>query len=379
MKPVILILGGGTGGLMTAHFLRKKLGSHCRIIVFEKEEKNVFAPSLLWLMVGKRKTKDVYRSTKQVVRKGIELVLGNIEKVNPENKSVQVNGKAYKGDYLIVSLGAAQQEVPALSKKGFDFFSLEGAAGFYDALQHFHGGKIAVLISSLPFKCPAAPYEAAMLIESAIRKRGLRDKTEIAVYSPETMPMPVAGKVLADAVKQMLENKGIKYFPEHQYTRADYPLLSFSNGNSFSYDLLAYTPKHICPDVIAEGPLTGKSGWIETNRETLETNFSNVYAIGDITFIPLELGKPLPKAGVFAHYQAEVVANNIAERINGGSKMKTFDGSGQCFLEMGDGKAGYAGGNFYGSPLPLVKMKKPGYWWHLTKVMFEKYWFFKYF
>ncbi|MEK7198501.1 MAG: NAD(P)/FAD-dependent oxidoreductase, partial [Bacteroidota bacterium] len=147
----------------------------------------------------------------------------------------------------------------------------------------------------------------------------------------------------------------------------------------FSFDLLAYTPKHICPDVIAEGPLTGKSGWIETDRNTLETNFSNVYAIGDITFIPLELGKPLPKAGVFAHYQAEVVANNIAEKINGGSKMKTFDGSGQCFLEMGDGKAGYAGGNFYGSPLPLVKMKKPGYWWHLTKVMVEKYWFFKYF
>lgn len=379
MKPVILILGGGTGGLMTAHFLRKKLGSHCRIIVFEKEEKSVFAPSLLWLMVGKRKTKDVYRSTKQVVKKGIELVLGNIEKVNPENKSVQVNGKAYKGDYLIVSLGAAQQDVPALSEKGFDFFSLEGAAHFYDALQDFKGGKIAVLISSLPFKCPAAPYEAAMLIETAIRKKGIRDTTEIAIYTPEIMPMPVAGKALAGAVKQMLESKGIKYFPEHQFTQADSGSLTFSNGNSFSFDLLAYTPKHICPDVIAEGPLTGKSGWIETDRNTLETNFSNVYAIGDITFIPLELGKPLPKAGVFAHYQAEVVANNIAEKINGGSKMKTFDGSGQCFLEMGDGKAGYAGGNFYGSPLPLVKMKKPGYWWHLTKVMVEKYWFFKYF
>ncbi len=379
MKPVILILGGGTGGLMTAHFLRKKLGSHCRIIVFEKEEKSVFAPSLLWLMVGKRKTKDVYRSTKQVVKKGIELVLGNIEKVNPENKSVQVNGKAYKGDYLIVSLGAAQQDVPALSEKGFDFFSLEGAAHFYDALQDFKGGKIAVLISSLPFKCPAAPYEAAMLIETAIRKKGIRDTTEIAIYTPEIMPMPVAGKALAGAVKQMLESKDIKYFPEHQFTQADSGSLTFSNGNSFSFDLLAYTPKHICPDVIAEGPLTGKSGWIETNRNTLETNFSNVYAIGDITFIPLELGKPLPKAGVFAHYQAEVVANNIAEKINGGSKMKTFDGSGQCFLEMGDGKAGYAGGNFYGSPLPLVKMKKPGYWWHLTKVMVEKYWFFKYF
>jgi sulfide:quinone oxidoreductase len=379
MKPVILILGGGTGGLMAAHFLQKKLGSNCRIIVFEKEEKNVFAPSLLWLMVGKRKAEDVYRSTKQVAKKGIELVLGNIEKIDPENRSVQVNGTAYKGDYLIISLGAAQQAVPTLPGKGFDFFSLDGASRFYDALHQFKGGKIAVLISSLPFKCPAAPYEAAMLIESFVRKKGIRDKTEIAIYTPETMPMSVAGKALAGAVKQMLEMKGIKYFPEHQFTQADSNSLNFSNGNSFSFDLLAYTPKHICPDVIANTTLTGKSGWIETNRSSLETNFSNVYAIGDITFIPLELGKPLPKAGVFAHYQAEVVANNIAEKIKGGSNMKSFDGSGQCFLEMGNGKAGYAGGNFYGSPLPLVKMKKPGYWWHLTKVMVEKYWFFKYF
>ncbi len=379
MKQVILILGGGTGGLITAHLLRKKLDSNCRIIVFEKEQENVFAPSLLWLMVGKRKVKDVFRSTKQIAKKGIELVLGNIEKINPEIKSVQVNGKEYKGDYLIISLGAAQQAVPALSENGFDFFTLDGASRFYNALQHFKGGKIAVLISSLPYKCPAAPYEAAMLIESAVRKNGIRDKTEIAVYSPETMPMPVAGKALADAVKNMLETKGIKYFPEHQFSQADSNSLTFSNGNSFSFDLLAYTPKHVCPDVIANSPLTGKSGWIETDRNTLETSFSNVYAIGDITLIPLELGKPLPKAGVFAHYQAEVVANNMAEKIKGGVKMKTFDGSGQCFLEMGDGKAGYAGGNFYGSPLPLVKMKKPGYWWHLMKVIFEKYWFFKYF
>jgi sulfide:quinone oxidoreductase len=379
MKPVVLILGGGTGGLMTAHFLHKKLGSNCRIIVFEKEEKNVFAPSLLWLMVGKRKTEDVYRSTKRVAKKGIELVLGNIEKINSESKSIQINGKEYKGDYLIISLGAAHLDIPALTGKGFDFFSLEGATHFYDALQDFKSGKIAVLISSLPFKCPAAPYEAAMLIETAVRKKGILDKTEIAIYTPETMPMQVAGKGLADAVKQMLESKGIKYFPEHQFTEADSKTLTFTNGNSYSFDLLAYTPKHSCPDVIANSALTGKSGWIETDRNTLETNFSNVYAIGDITFIPLELGKPLPKAGVFAHYQAEVVANNIAEKIKGGTNMKSFDGSGQCFLELGDGKAGYAGGNFYGSPLPLVKMKKPGYWWHWTKVWFEKYWFYKYF
>jgi len=382
MSKTILILGAGTGGLVTAKELSKKISKFSepvKIILFEKEEKNVFAPSLLWLMVGKRKVKDIFRPTRQAAKKGIELVLGNIEKVNPDNKTVQVNGKEYKGDYIVVSLGAAQQEVPTLVEKGFDFFTLSGAAGFYDALRSFKGGKIAVLISSLPFKCPAAPYEAAMLIETAVRNKGIWDKTEIAVYTPETMPMPVAGNNPADAVKQMLENKGIKYFPEHQFTKADPNLLNFSNGNSYPFDLLAYTPKHVCPEVISNSLLPGKSGWIETDRNTLETTVPNVYAIGDITLIPLELGKPLPKAGVFAHYQAEVVANNIAEKIKGGSNMKAFDGSGQCFLEMGDGKAGYAGGDFYASPLPNVKMKTPGYWWHWVKVAFEKLWFFKYF
>lgn len=382
MSTTILVFGGGTGGLMTAHFLRKKLDSNCRIIIFEKEEKNVFAPSLLWLMVGKRKAKDVYRSTKQIAKKGIELVLGDIEMVDPESKSVLVNGKEYIGDYLVVSMGAAQQAIPSLSEKGFDFFSLDGAANFYDALQQFKGGKIAVLISSLPFKCPAAPYEAAMLIESYICKKGIREKTEISLYTPEALPMPVAGKDLGHAVMMMLEQKGIKYFPQHQLSVAAENTLTFiSTGGSriAEYDLLAYTPGHQCPSVIKATPLVGKSGWIEVNRSTMETSFPDVYAIGDITLILLESGKPLPKAGVFAHYQAKIVANNIAEKIKGGSNMKTFNGLGQCFIEMGDGKAGYAGGNFYGSPLPLVKMKKPGYWWHLTKIMFEKYWFFKYF
>ena len=296
------------------------MGSNCRIIVFEKEEKNIFAPSLLWLMVGKRKTKDVYRSTKQVTRKGIELVLGNIEKVDPENKSVQVNGAAYKGDYLIISLGAAQQAIPSLSENGFDFFSLDGASGFYDALQQFKGGKMPCLFLHFLSNVRLLHMKLPCLLKAVIRKKGIRDKTEISIYTPETVPMPVAGKALADSVKQMLETKGIKYFPEHQFTQADTGSLNFLNGNSFSFDLLAYTPKHICPDVITNGALQENQAGSKQTAIQWKHNFPNVYAIGDITFIPLELGKPLPKAGVFAHYQAEVVANNIAEKIKGGSK-----------------------------------------------------------
>lgn len=375
----ILVLGAGTGGIVTAKELAKKVDGKTKIIMFEKEEKNVFAPSLLWLMVGKRKPQQVYRNTNKLAGAGIEVVIGEIENVNPENISVTVKGKDHKGDYMVISLGVEQTPEHGLNKLGADFYTVEGAAMFYEKLQNFRGGKIVVLVPSLPFKCPAAPYEAAMLIESFIRNKGLSSKTEISLYVPEPGPMGVAGKELSGAVRQMVEMKGIKYYPEYQLTEASENTLTFSNGSTPGYDLLTFTPKHQCPTVISKTNLIGKSGWIETNRNTMETQFPNVYAIGDITFIPLELGKPLPKAGVFAHYQAETVAHNIAQKINGKPDFKTFKGEGQCFLEMGNGKAGYAGGNFYGSPLPIVKMKKPSYFWHWTKIWFEKYWFFKYF
>lgn len=377
MSKTILVLGAGTGGIITAKELSKKIGSKAKILVFEKEEKNVFAPSLLWLMVGKRKPKQVYKNTRKIKGSGIEVILGEIEKVNPKEKSVFVNGKEYKGDYMVVSLGVEQITEHNLNKYGHDFYTLGGATKFNEQLQNFQGGKIAVLVSALPFKCPAAPYEAAMLIKDFIRKKGLSNKSEISLYAPEPGPMGVAGKELSGSVRQIVESKGIKYFPEHQISAVTEKTLTFSNGKTADYDLLTFTPKHQCPKVIKETALVGQSGWVEVNKHTMETQFPNVYAIGDITFIPLEMGKPLPKAGVFAHYQAETVAHNIAQKITGKSADKTFNGDGQCFLELGKGKAGYAGGNFYGSPLPEVKMKKPSFIWHWMKIWFEKYWFFK--
>ena len=379
MSKTILVLGAGTGGIITAKELSKNIGGKTKILLFEREEKNVFAPSLLWLMVGKRKPKQVYKNTRKITGTGVEVIIGEIENVNPEQISVSVNGKEFIGDYMVISLGVEQITEHNLNQYGHDFYTLDGATKFNEQLQNFKGGKIAVLVSALPFKCPAAPYEAAMLVESFIRKKGLTNKTEVSLYVPEPGPMGVAGKELSGAVRQMVEMKGINYFPEHQLTASTERTLTFNNGKIVEYDLMAFTPKHQCPSVIRETALVGKSGWIEVNRNTMETNFPNVYAIGDITFIPLEMGKPLPKAGVFAHYQAETVAHNIAQQIAGKNPDKTFNGDGQCFLEMGDGKAGYASGNFYGSPLPIVKMKTPGFFWHWTKVWFEKYWFFKYF
>ncbi|MBI2966344.1 MAG: NAD(P)/FAD-dependent oxidoreductase [Bacteroidetes bacterium] len=384
----ILILGAGTGGTVVSHALRRKAGGDVKIVLIDREKKHLFAPSLLWLMTGDRKADTISREINLFRKKGVEVVTGEIEKVDPGKKSVVVNGKNYSGDYLVISIGAELVKPSELKANGFNFYCLKGAELFRDVLMKFNGGKICILISSLPYKCPAAPYEAAMLIEYFLRKNGLRNKSEISIYSPEPFPLPVTGKENGEAVMKILLAKGIKYFPQHQWTRAGEHTIEFANGARAEFDLMGYVPVHKCPKVIQESGLTGKSGWVDVDKHTMEVlpapspsgeGWGGVYAIGDITGIPLPNGKFLPKAGVFAHYQAEVVAHNIAQKISGKGGVKKFNGEGQCFLETGDGKAGYATGNFYAAPDPVVLMKKPGTWSHWKKVWFEKYWFWKYF
>lgn len=374
----ILVLGGGLGGVVAATELRKKLNDNHRIIVFDKQPQHLYAPSLLWLMVGKRKPQKVARDLNQLQQKGIEFINGEITNIDPTRKTVMVDEKLYSGSYMIISLGAELVDPPSLKQKGHNFYSLEGAKSFWKALSQFEGGKVVVLVSAIPFKCPAAPYEAALLIDNYLHKNKIH--AEVELYSPEPGPMGVAGEEVSAKVKNLLASRSISYFPNHQWTDVSGATLQFDNGVETSPDLLAYVPEHQCPPVIKETELVSKSGWIALkDNKMMKTDFNGVYAIGDATGIILPAGKPLPKAGVFAHKQAEIVAHNIAAEINGKSPSKKFSGEGQCFLETGGGKSGFAGGNFYAEPEPEVKMKNPGMLWYWAKVWFEKNWWFKYF
>ena len=383
MGKTVLILGGGVGGLVTANELRAKLSKEHRVVLVDRESAFVFSPSLLWLMTGDRTAAKISRPLARLEKKGIELIRGEIEAIDPKRREVIVQGQTLTVDYIVLALGAdlAPDSVPGLSNAGHNFYSLAGAESFKDALDKFSGGAIVVLTATPAYKCPAAPYEAAMLLEAACRKRGIRNDTEIHLYSAEPGPMGVAGPDVSKAVRQMVESKGIQYHPEHQIAHVDGParLLKFVNGVEANYDLLAYVPPHRAPGVVQAAGLASESGWISVNRGTLETAFPGVYALGDVVSIPLKLGKPLPKAGVFAHAEASVVVRNIAREITGKGKASQFDGEGECFIETGDGKAGFGRGNFFGEPLPQVKIHPPARRWHAAKVLFEKDWLRRWF
>ncbi len=379
----ILILGGGIGGLVVANELRKKLDKEHKITLIDKNEKHIYAPSFLWVMEGKRNAEKIQKPLEILKNKGIDFVNEKILKIEPEKNIVKTTKKEFSYDYLIISLGAelAPEKIKDLSNGGYNLYQLKDVEKLRDDLKKFKGGKVAIVISSLPFKCPAAPYEAAFLLDEYFSKKGIRRKTEIKIFTPETLPMPSAGPENGKIIASMLGKRNIEFNSELQLVSVDSDKkeLKFKEGKIVNYDMLIFVPPHQGPRVIKDSKLGNESGWIPVNKYTLETKYKNVFAIGDVTFITLDSGKPLSKAGVFAHLEAEVVAENIFVEIKGLAPNKKYEGQAYCFLELGYGKAGFAGGNFYAKPAPIIKMRRPGRLWHLGKILLEKYWFWRYF
>jgi sulfide:quinone oxidoreductase len=378
MSQTVLILGGGVGGLVAANKLRKALPKEHRVVLVERESSFVFAPSFLWLMTGGRTANKISRPLARLDRRGIEVVRGEIQGIDPVKREIKVDGKSLTGDHLVIALGAelAPEAIPGLAQAGHNFYTLAGAETLREALARFTGGRLVVLTAAPAYKCPAAPYEAAMLLEDFCHKRNLRERTQLDLYAAEPGPMGVAGPEVSKAVRQMVETKGIGYHPEHQIREVDGAArrLKFANGAEAEFDLLAYVPPHRAPAVVRGAGLTSESGWVPVDRHTLETKYPQVYALGDVVSIPLKLGKPLPKAGVFAHAEAEVVAKNIARAITGKGKPASFDGKGGCFVETGHGKAGFGKGDFFAEPVPEMKLHRPGRRWHAAKILFERSW-----
>jgi sulfide:quinone oxidoreductase len=375
MKKRIVILGAGIGGVATAMELSKTLGDQHEIVLVDKEEHYRFAPSYLWLIVGKRELDQLSIPIKGIERRGIRFVQGAVEHIDPQNRLVRVAGQDISADYLVIALGAEthMDGLSGVASHGHNLYSGEGAQMISNTRADARGKRLAIVVCSMPFKCPAAPYEAAMLLQSDLG--GARSGTTVSIYTPEPGPLPVAGEAVSGQVADMLVRKGLKYFPKHAVTdESSAGRLVFQDGASAEYDYLVYVPKHRAPQVLVDCGLAQPGGWAPVDRHTLATRFAHVYVMGDAAGITLKNGKALPKAGMFASGQAKVVAQNIIASLNGAQQSARFEGHGACFIEMGKGLASKGSGNFYAEPNPEVAMAFPTPFHHWAKVVLEKYW-----
>jgi sulfide:quinone oxidoreductase len=364
-----LVLGGGFGGLAAAHELRRLL-PELEVTVVDRSPSFVVGAAQTWVMLGQRRAEEVARPRARLQRAGIEYLETEVGEIDAASRSVTTGQGRREADFLVIALGADLDlaAVPGLAEVGETFYTLEGAARLHGRLRALREGRVLLLIPSVPFKCPPAPYEAALLLDGFFRSRGLRSAVELELHTVEPAPMPTAGPAMGALIRELLAERDIRYLPEHRPEAVDPErrVVRFSDGAEVSFDLLIAVPRHVAPAVARQAGLAGEGGWIPVDPRTLETAQAGVYAVGDVTTVPLpgryspERPLVLPKAGVFAEAQGKVVAARIAAQARGEEPTALFAGEGFCYLELGGGQAVRADGSFFALPQPAVSAQPPG-------------------
>jgi sulfide:quinone oxidoreductase len=382
----ILILGAGFGGLTTANLLQKNLSlssKEHRISIADSKDYFIMGLVNLWILSGIRTLEDSKIALSRLENKGISYLNGKVTAIDPFSRTVTIKGTStskLEYDYLVIALGAefALENVKGfLENGGFNLYDAEQVPKLREKVLSLKKGRIAICITSLPYKCPPAPYEASLLINNILVKNGTRDSINIDIYTPTPIALPVAGSKVSQDVINLLNDRHINFHPLHKIkTVIDKEMIEFENGNKAKYDLLVAIPPHRVPEVIRNSNLIKEGqNWIKVDRFSLKTDYQNVFAVGDVNEIKVNENVAIPKAGVFAEAQAKVVSQQIIDDIqNNRDKLSSskFDGKGFCFMEVGDKKAGYVSTDFYNEAGPVTLLEPPSKESYEKKLDFEK-------
>lgn len=368
-----LILGGGFGGIAAANTLRPLLPAEHAIVVVDESPRFHVGAGKTWIMLGDRTPEQVSQSRIALLAPGVRFVEASVRSIALADRTVLADSETLRWDFLVIALGADLNlaAVPGLAEAAHTFYTVEGAQRLKPVLDRFSGGDVAILIPKAPFKCPPAPYEAALLLHAAFERRGLGGRTRLAIHTVEGAPMATAGAEMGEYIKGELASRAIGFFPQRRASRVDAATkrVTFEDGSEARYDLLIAIPPHEAPIAVRDAKLVDPSGWIPVDPTTMEVRHpahaGEIYAAGDVTLVPLpgrhkpDVALSLPKAGVFAAAHGRVVAHQIAARILGRAPDEAFDGKGYCFLETGGGRAVKADGSFFELPHPLMRKRTP--------------------
>mgnify|MGYP001245669575 CR=1 FL=1 len=374
----VVIAGGGWGGIKAALELRARLDGDVEVVLVDPNPTFRLGFRKTWLLVGKTRPGEATRSKHALASRGIRYLQDRVTAIDPAGGWVDLAAAGrLEWDHLVVALGAQPRPdlVPGFQEapNAFNLYDPDQALAANRHLEAMDGGRIVVAILGLPYKCPPAPYEAALLVDEALRRRGAdRRRFELAVFTPQPGSLPVAGPAGCQAIESSLSLRQIAFHPNRRFVRVEPGHLVDAEGRREPFDLLLGVPPHRIPAVAVEAGLAPADGWIAVDPATLRTSFPRVYAIGDCTQILMANGQPLPKAGVFAEGEAVVVAAAIAADEAGGPAPEPYRGQGYCFLELGGGLATLVEGEFLARPAPQVQVATPSREHLDRKLAFER-------
>lgn len=369
MPAKVVVLGGGVGGTLVANLLSKELGKDARVSVVDPTGMHHYQPGYLYVALGQANGRWLVRDERTLLRRNVDLVVEEAVGVDREAGTVQLGrGGSLDWDYLVLATGArlVPDQVPGLLEGSYEFYSLDGAQRLREALRRFEGGRILIGIAGIPYKCPPAPVEFVFMVEEYLRKRGIRDRSEVTLLSPLNRAFTIesASKV----IQPLMEKQGINLTTFFNVEEVDPSagVVSSLEGEKAEYDLLVLVPPHRGQQVVVDSGLADGSGWLPTDKHTLQVEGQDrIFAIGDATDLPIS------KSGSTAHFEAPVVASRIASLVRGTAPKENYGGRVMCFLETGNRKATVLRFDYEHPPAP----PQPNAVWHGAKWMFNRlYW-----
>jgi len=368
----ILIVGGGMGGTILANNLARRLKSEMkagkvRLEMLSASDKHAYLPGLLYVAVGRMTPDEIYRDQASLLEPGIAFSVDPVEQFMLDKNQVKTkSGRVVDYDILAIATGSRiwPEAIPGLKENAEFFYTEETAVKLFNRLRQFQGGRIVVAMG-VPHKCPMAPLEITFMLDDYFRERGIRDKVQLH-YTYPVGRVHTLENVAKWAAPEM-DRRGITYEVLFNLKEVDgaRKTLKSEEGSETTYDLLISIPSHKGMEVIEQNKL-GQNGWIPTDRHTLKMEGrDNVYVLGDTTNLPIS------KAGSTAHFEAEVVGENIAAIVKLGSPVRRYDGKVFCFIQAGSEKATYAMFNYSQPPDP----REPTRALHWFKLAYNKlYW-----
>lgn len=371
--PHILILGGGFGGLSAANEIRKSLSSsQAKITVVDKKNWFMVGFAKLWIIKGTRTFENSTGLLSGLAKKDIEFLNDEVLKIDLETQQVKTTTQNISYDFLIIAMGAvlAPQKIPGLVENGMNLYDYRESEKIHDKIMELKSGNIAIAIMGMPYKCPPAPFEASLIINSMLREKGIRDSVKIHCFSPAPITLPAAGPEISKKILDLINSEKIIFHNSCKIKSVESNKLIFQEGEA-EFDLLLAIPPHVAPNVIYESGLAQQDNFIPIDRDC-KTPYENVYAVGDVTILKVTDTWAVPKAGIFAEGEGLTVAKRIISKIQSLEDSVLFDGKGGCFIESGRDTASMIEIDMFSGPTPSTKLTESTSKHLDEKLQFEK-------
>ncbi len=353
MSKRIVIVGGGLAGTIVANGVCRQLGNELRsggvsVTMLGTSETHMYQPGLLYVPFGKIREAELFRDQRRVLDRRVNFMIDPAKKIDVDANQVETaSGRIIGYDYLVLATGSRimPQNIPGMTEAGHWFYDLDGARKLREALDNFTGGEVVVNVNA-PHKCPVAPLEITFMLYEYFKAKGIGDKCKITYTYP--IGRLHALEPVAHWAGPEFERYGIKsetFFNTESVDPAKKTIKSME-GVELPFDLLITIPPHAGAEVITDSDL-GKGGWVPTNTRTLQREGStNVFVCGDTTNIPIS------KAGSTAHFEADVLIDNLVSLVQEGRPAREYDGKVFCFVETGMNSGTYVWFNYTTPPNP---------------------------